>query len=69
MDFLIVIMTVCSVSNPASCEDKRVQFAWNGNPVECGRAQISIAQWIAEHPAWTVRGWRCDDSDKRKQDI
>jgi hypothetical protein len=32
-------------------------------------AQPFIAEWVGDHPQWTVRKWTCDYPDKHKQDI
>jgi len=68
MGFIEVILTVCAIANPVNCEDKRLQFAWDGSPRQCAMMQMPIAAWIGDHPEWIVRRWSCDVPDKRKQD-
>jgi hypothetical protein len=69
MGYIEVILTICAVSNPTNCEDRRFPFAWNGSPAQCAMAQPAIAAWIGDHPDWIVKRWSCDYPDKRKQDI
>jgi hypothetical protein len=69
MGLIEVILTVCAVSNPTACGDRRFQFAGNGSPSQCAMVQPSIAAWIGDHPDWTVKEWSCGDPGKRKQAI
>jgi hypothetical protein len=69
MEFAQIILTVCALSNPSNCEDRRLSFEWNGTSQQCGMAQTAIAAWIGDHPDWTVKKWTCDYPGKRKQDI
>jgi hypothetical protein len=64
-----IILTVCAIANPANCEDKYIQFAWDGSLNQCMMAaQPYIAQWIGNHPQWTARKWTCEypGNEKRK---
>jgi hypothetical protein len=48
-----IILTVCAIANPANCEEKYLQFAWDGSLRQCMMAaQPYIAEWIGQHPAW-----------------
>jgi hypothetical protein len=69
MGYIEVILTVCALSNPVNCEDRRLRLNWDGTPRQCAMAQPYIAAWIGDHPEWTVKKWTCDYPDKRKQDI
>lgn len=70
MGLIEIVVTVCAVANPANCEDRHLQFAWEGSLQQCVMtAQPYIAEWIGQHPAWTARKWICDYPDKHKQDI
>lgn len=56
-----IILTVCAVSNPANCEEKYLQFVWDGSINQCMMAaQPYIAQWIGQHPEWVATKWSCD---------
>jgi hypothetical protein len=64
-----IILTVCAIANPANCEEKYLQFAWEGSLNQCMMAaQPYIAQWIGTHPQWIARKWTCEypGNEKRK---
>jgi hypothetical protein len=65
-----IILTVCAIANPNNCEEKALQFAWDGSIKQCMMAaQPYIAQWIGQHPAWIARKWTCDYPGSRKRQI
>ena len=65
-----IILTVCAIANPNNCEEKAVQFAWDGSINQCMMAaQPYIAQWIGQHPAWIATKWTCDYPGSRKHQI
>jgi len=65
-----IILTVCAIANPANCEEKYLQFAWDGSLNQCMMAaQPYIAQWIGQHPAWTAKRWSCDYPSSKKRQI
>ena len=65
-----IILTVCAIANPASCEDKYLQFAWDGSHNQCMMAaQPYIAQWIGDHPQWAAKKWTCEYPGQEKQKI
>jgi len=54
--FIEIVMLVCAIAQPDRCEDKHLQFAWQGSLRQCVMAaQPYMAQWIAEHPQWTIK--------------
>ena len=56
-----IILTVCAIANPANCEEKYLQFAWDGSLNQCMMAaQPYIAQWIGQHPHGSPRNGACD---------
>jgi hypothetical protein len=61
MSAIDLIITVCAVLSPATCEEQRLIFDANVSPAQCAMAaQPYIAQWIGEHPKWTAVKWRCE---------
>jgi hypothetical protein len=65
-----IILTVCAIANPANCEEKSLQFAWDGSLQQCMMAaQPYIAQWIGQHPAWRATKWSCDYPDSKRRKI
>jgi hypothetical protein len=65
-----IILTVCAVANPANCEEKYLQFAWDGSLKQCVMAaQPYIAEWIGNHPEWVATKWSCDYPGHEKRRI
>jgi hypothetical protein len=65
-----IILTVCAIANPANCEEKYLQFAWDGSLRQCMMAaQPYIAEWISQHPAWRAKKWSCGYPGNNKQRI
>ena len=65
-----IILTVCAIANPTYCEDKYLQFAWEGSLSQCMMgAQPYIAQWIGNHPQWTATKWTCEYPGHYKRKI
>jgi hypothetical protein len=65
-----IILTVCAIAHPDNCEEKYIQFAWDGSPAQCMMAaQPYIAQWIGQHPTWMARKWSCDYPGREKREI
>jgi len=61
MDAIILIITVCAVNSPNTCEEKNLVFSAAISPRQCAMAAPPyIAQWIGEHPSWTAVKWRCE---------
>ena len=63
-----VIVTVCALAQPTQCEDQHLQYAWQGSLRQCAMsAQPYLAQWINQHPKWTVVRWRCEVPHTREK--
>jgi hypothetical protein len=61
MNPINLIVTVCAVLSPATCEETHLTFNWSGSLQQCTMgAQPYIAQWVGEHPKWTAVRWRCE---------
>ena len=61
MDFIELVLTVCSLAQPAQCDERRLVFSSETGSI-CGcmmQAQPYIAQWVGEHPGVAVTRWRC----------
>ena len=60
MDFIDLILTVCAVTAPTDCEERRVPFFTQSSVYHCMfEAAPYIASWSGEHPKWTVMRWKC----------
>ncbi len=59
---LDLIVLVCSLANPAVCQEQHILFdAQGGTPRSCAlHAPPYIAQWVGEHPGVRVARWRCE---------
>ena len=61
MNAIDLVLTVCAVLSPATCEERHLVFSSNASLQQCVMAaQPYIAQWIGEHPKWTAVKWRCE---------
>jgi hypothetical protein len=61
MNFVEIVMLVCAIAQPDHCEDKHLQFTGQGSLRQCAMAaQPYIAQWIGDHPQWTVKKFHCE---------
>jgi hypothetical protein len=61
MNAIDLIVTVCAVLSPATCEERHLVFNSEVSLRQCVMAaQPYIAQWVGEHPKWTAVKWRCE---------
>jgi len=65
-----LIIVVCSLLNPAVCQEKHLLFESHGSLRACMmEAQPYLAQWIGEHPNLRVAKYHCAWPDSEKQGI
>ena len=68
MSMIEVIVTVCAVAQPGRCEDQHLQYAGQGSLRQCAMsAQPYLAQWINEHPKWSIVRWHCEVPHMREK--
>jgi hypothetical protein len=61
MNAIDLIVTVCAVLSPATCEETHLVFSGAASLRQCVTgAPPYIAQWVGEHPKWTAVRWRCE---------
>jgi hypothetical protein len=61
MNPIDLIVTVCAVLSPATCEEAHLVFSYSGSLQQCVMAAPPyIAQWVGEHPKWNAVRWRCE---------
>ena len=61
MNPIDLIVTVCAVLSPTTCEETHLVFSGGGSLRQCVMgAPPYIAQWIGEHPKWNAVRWRCE---------
>jgi hypothetical protein len=60
MDLMELILTVCSLTQPQSCEERHLSFVREGTLTQCVmQAPPAIAEWAYNHPSRRVVKWRC----------
>jgi hypothetical protein len=61
MNPIDLIVTVCAVLSPTTCEETHLVFSHSGSLQQCVMAAPPyIAQWVGEHPKWNAVRWRCE---------
>jgi hypothetical protein len=61
MNSIDLVVTVCAVLSPATCEETHLSFAGGASLRQCAMgAPPYIAQWVGEHPKWNAVSWRCE---------
>ncbi len=61
MSAVNLVLTVCAVLSPSTCEEEHLFLSWNGSLAQCAMAAPPyIAQWVGDHPKWTAVKWRCE---------
>jgi hypothetical protein len=69
MNMVELVLTVCLVSNPGTCNEEHLYYESAGNLMHCMfQAQPEIAKWSSQHPKKKVMRWACKFPDK-DQDI
>jgi hypothetical protein len=57
---LELVLTVCALANPTTCQDEHVLLDSDTTPLQCTMsAPPFIAKWGTEHPKWFVQRWTC----------
>nr|WP_026607380.1 hypothetical protein [Methylocapsa acidiphila] len=70
MSLVELILTVCSLANPSSCEERQLAFLDQGSLMQCMlQAPPTIAQWSDNHPDRKVVKWRCSYPDQARKSI
>ncbi|MEY9590492.1 hypothetical protein ABIA06_002783 [Bradyrhizobium yuanmingense] len=70
MNPIDLVVTVCAVLSPATCEERHLVFHYSGSPRQCAMAAPPyIAQWVGEHPKWHAVKWRCEISAPERQGV
>jgi hypothetical protein len=55
-----IVLTVCALSTPSQCEERRLPFVSQGSLMQCVmQAPSYLATWVEEHPGKRVVRWRC----------
>ena len=68
MNLMDLILLVCSLSNPASCEEQHLLFEAQGDLKSCMmHAEPYLAAWAGEHPGMRITRWRCEWPDAERK--
>jgi hypothetical protein len=60
MGLVELILTVCTLAQPESCQERHLSFVDLGSLMQCLKeAPPAIAQWAYNHPGQRVARWRC----------
>lgn len=66
--FVALVLTVCSVTDPADCRNQEFTFESHGSLAQCMfEAQPWIANWQFAHPKLKVARWKCEFPEKLGQ--
>ena len=53
-----LVLTICLLSDPSVCREEKPPI--DLTPVQCTiMGQMAAQEYLADHPKWTLRGWRC----------
>ena len=68
MNLIDLVLLVCSLANPTSCQEQHLLFESQGSLRTCMlQAPPYIAQWVGEHPGVRVARWHCDWPDSERK--
>jgi hypothetical protein len=61
-----LVFTACLIAAPEACEERTLSFVAEPSPVTCLiQAPPTLAEWVHEHPAYTIAAWRCEEPGRR----
>jgi hypothetical protein len=62
-----LVLVFCLMSSPTSCREERPLLA-DLSPMGCMvQGQIAAQEWLADHPKWSFKGWRCERNLPRQR--
>jgi hypothetical protein len=60
MSLIELILTICTLAHPPSCEERHLSLVDEGSLMQCmTQAPPVIAEWVGSHPGRRVVKWRC----------
>ena len=61
MGLVELILTVCTLAQPESCEERHLAFVDGGGSLtQCmSQAPPAMAEWATQHPGRKIVKWRC----------
>ncbi|GGD36456.1 hypothetical protein GCM10011335_44320 [Aureimonas glaciei] len=65
-----LVLSVCLLADPTSCEEQRLSYESRGTLAQCMMLSTPyVADWAGNHPKWKVVGWKCEWPEDRKKSI
>jgi hypothetical protein len=62
----ILILIVCLASSPTECHEEHPPLEAPSATACLMQGEAIGAQWIADHPKWTLTGWKCQFGQKEE---
>ena len=63
-----LILVFCLATAPADCQEERPALADMSLTSCLVQGQQYAADWLADHPKWTLAGWRCLQNVPRQRE-
>ena len=64
-----LVMLVCLAASPSECREERPLTEINSVMACATQGQMVAAQWLSQHPAFTLSRWRCEVNVPRQARI
>jgi hypothetical protein len=64
-----LVMLVCLAASPTECREERPLTEINSVMACATQGQMVAAQWLSQHPAFTLSSWRCEVNLPRQAKI
>jgi len=62
-----LVLVFCLLSSPSSCQEERPALEQMSLIACLTEGQQYAADWLAEHPKWTLSRWRCEQNVPRQR--
>lgn len=62
-----LVLVFCLLSSPSSCQEERPALEQMSLAACLTEGQQYAADWLAEHPKWTLSRWRCEQNVPRQR--
>ena len=64
-----LVMVVCLAASPTECREERPLTEITSVMACATQGQMVAAQWLSQHPAFTLSRWRCEVNLPRQEKI
>lgn len=69
LSLIALVMVVCLALSPSECREERPALEMRSVMACAMQGQMVAAQWIAQHPSFTLNRWRCEVNVPRQERI